>query len=55
MNNKLKVLKHIKGKDCSLLPLLNDDSLHAIGEFLYNVIRQRLPLSENQTKKTKKF
>ena len=53
MQNKLQVLKHIRKNNCSLLPYLSDDSLHAIGEFLYNIIRQRIPLNNKDAKKTK--
>ena len=53
MQNNMKVLKHISRKNCELLPYLNDESLHALGEFLFNVITQRLQLSPKQLKKEK--
>ena len=55
VNHKLKLLNHIKGKDCALLPYLSDESLHTIGEFLYNVIQQRIPLSKNEARKVQKI
>ena len=53
MQNKFQVLKHIRKKNCSLLPFLSDESLHAIGEFLYNIIHQRFPLNNKDVKRTK--
>ena len=55
VNHKLKLLNHIKGKDCALLPYLSEESLHTIGEFLYNVIQQRIPLSKNEARKVQKI
>ena len=54
MKNKFQVLKHIKKNNCSLLPYLSEESLHVIGEFLYNIIRQRIPLNHNDAKRTKR-
>ena len=39
---KLKVLSHITKHNCALLPYLNDESLHSLGELLFNVITQGL-------------
>jgi hypothetical protein len=55
MQNNMKVLKHISRKNCELLPYLNDESLHALGEFLFNVITQRLKLSSKQLKRVKRI
>ena len=53
MQKNMKVLKHISRKNCELLPYLNDESLHVLGEFLFNVITQQLQLSQKQLKKVK--
>ena len=45
---KLKVLSHITKHNCALLPYLNDESLHSLGELLFNVITQRLKLNSKQ-------
>ena len=55
MQTKLQVLKHINKRNCALLPYLNDEALHTLGEFLYNVISQRIPLNKKDSRKTKKI
>lgn len=51
--SKLKLLKHITKQNCALLPYLNDESLHILGEFLFNVITQTLKLNNTQLSKVK--
>ena len=46
---------HITKHNCSLLPYLNDESLHILGEFLFNVITKTLKLNSNQLLKVKKI
>ena len=53
--SKLKILTHITKHNCSLLPYLNDESLHILGEFLFNVITKTLKLNSNQLLKVKKI
>ena len=55
IKSKLIVLKHISRKNCALLPYLDDESLHTLGEFIYNVITQRVKLDNKQIKKVKKI
>ena len=45
----------ISRKNCALLPYLDDESLHTLGEFIYNVITQRVKLDNKQIKKVKKI
>ena len=52
--SKLKVLQHISKRNCALLPYLDDHSLHTLGEFIYNVITQRLKLDSKQLKQVKR-
>ena len=53
LKNKLKILRHISKKNCALLPFLNDESLHTLGEFIFNVINQKISLDEKQIKKVR--
>ena len=53
--SKLKVLSHITKHNCALLPYLNDESLHSLGELLFNVITQRLKLNSKQLFKVKRI
>ena len=55
IKSKLVVLKHISKRNCALLPYLDDESLHTLGEFIYNVITQRVKLDNKQIKKVKKI
>ena len=55
IKSKLILLKHISRKNCALLPYLDDESLHTLGEFIYNVITQRVKLDNKQIKKVKKI
>jgi hypothetical protein len=34
---KMMVLHHISKRNCALLPYLSDESLHTLGEFIFNV------------------
>ena len=52
---KLKLLTHITKHNCSLLPFLNDESLHILGEFLFNVITKTLKLNAKQIAKVNLF
>ena len=52
---KLVILKHISKRDCVLLPYLNDQSLHTLGEFIFNVVTKRVQLDNAQLKKVKKI
>ena len=52
---KLNVLKHISKKNCPLLPFLSDESLHTIGEFVFNVVTKRIKLNDREHKKVKKL
>ena len=47
---KLEILKHISKRNCALLPYLNDESLHTLGEFIFNVINQKVRLDEKEGK-----
>lgn len=51
--SKLHVLKHISKRNCALLPYLDDESLHTLGEFIYNIIHQRIDLAPQQEIKVK--
>ena len=51
---KLLILKHISKQNCVLLPFLNDESLHTLGEFIFNVVSKRVRLDNAQLKKVKK-
>ena len=50
---KLHLLKHISKRNCALLPYLDDESLHTLGEFIYNIIHQKVKLDPQQQKKVK--
>ena len=52
---KLLILKHISKQNCVLLPFLNDESLHTLGEFIFNVVTKRVRLDNAQMKKVKKI
>ena len=54
-DTKQKLLKHISKRDCVLLPYLNDQSLHTLGEFIFNVVTKRVQLDNAQLKKVKKI
>ena len=47
------MLKHISKRNCALLPYLDDESLHTLGEFIYNIIHQRIDLGPQQEIKVK--
>ena len=53
IQTKLKLLTHITKHNCSLLPFLNDESFHILGEFLFNIITKTLKLSAKQLAKVK--
>ena len=53
VTSKLHLLKHISKRNCALLPYLDDESLHTLGEFIYNIIHQRVKLDSPQEKKVK--
>ena len=53
--SKLKLLSHISKHNCALLPYLNDESLHTLGELLFNVIIQTLKFNAKQLSKVKKI
>ena len=53
MISKLHVLKHISKRNCALLPHLDDESLHALGEFIYNIIHKRVKLAPKHENKVK--
>ena len=55
IKSKLILLKHISRRNCALLPYLDDESLHTLGEFIFNVITQRVKLDNKQIKKVKKI
>jgi hypothetical protein len=52
---KMMVLTHISKRNCALLPYLSDESLHTLGEFIFNVITQRIELDNVQLKKVKRI
>ena len=53
VTSKLHILKHISKRNCALLPYLDDESLHALGEFIYNIIHQRVKLAPKHENKVK--
>lgn len=53
LKSKLHLLKHISKRNCALLPYLDDESLHTLGEFIYNIIHQKVKLDPQQEKKVK--
>ncbi len=55
IKSKMEVLRHLSRRNCVLLPYLDDKSLHTLGEFIFNVITQRVKLDNNQLKKVKKI
>ena len=55
IKSKLIILKHISRRNCALLPYLDDESLHTLGEFIFNFITQRVKLDKKQIKKVKKI
>ena len=55
IKSKLIILKHISRRNCALLPYLDDESLHTLGEFIFNVITQRVKLDKKQIKKVKQI
>ena len=53
LKSKLHLLRHISKRNCALLPYLDDESLHTLGEFIYNIIHQKVKLDASQEKKVK--
>ena len=53
LKSKLHLLRHISKRNCALLPYLDDESLHTLGEFIYNIIHQKVKLDALQEKKVK--
>ena len=53
VRSKLHLLNHISKRNCALLPYLDDESLHTLGEFIYNIIHQKVKLDNLQEKKVK--
>ena len=53
LKSKLHLLKHISKRNCALLPYLDDESLHTLGEFIYNIIHQKVKLDPQQENKVK--
>ena len=53
--SKLILLQHLNKRSCALLPFLSDESLHTLGEFVFNIILQRVDLNTRQEKKIKKI
>ena len=53
LKSKLSLLKHISKKNCALLQYLDDESLHTLGEFIYNVIHRKVKLNPQQEKRVK--
>jgi hypothetical protein len=51
----MMILNHISRKNCALLPYLSDESLHTLGEFIFNVITQQIELDNVQLKKVKRI
>ena len=49
--SKLILLQHLNKRSCALLPFLSDESLHTLGEFVSNIILQRVDLNTKQEKK----
>ena len=50
---KLAILRHISKRNCALLPYLDEESLHTLGEFVFNIISQRVKLNAPQQKRVK--
>ena len=55
IRSNLAVLNHISKKNCALLPYLDDESLHTLGEFIFNVITMRVKLDNSQLKKVQRI
>ena len=53
LKSKLHLLRHISKRNCALLPYLDDESLHTLGEFIYNIIHRRVKLDHRKEKKVK--
>ena len=53
LKSKLSLLKHISKKNCALLQYLDDESLHTLGEFIYNIIHQKVKLDPHEEKRVK--
>ena len=53
--SKLILLQHLNKRSCALLPFLSDESLHTLGEFVFNIILQRVDLNTKKEKKIKKI
>ena len=53
LKSKLSLLKHISKKNCALLQYLDDESLHTLGEFIYNIIHQKVKLDPQRKKRVK--
>ena len=53
IKSKLQILRHISKRNCAILPYLNDESLHTLGEFIFNVINQKVTLDQKQLKRVK--
>ena len=53
--SKLILLQHLNKRSCALLPFLSDESLYTLGEFVFNIILQRVDLNTKQEKKIKKI
>ena len=53
IKSTLQILRHISKRNCALLQYLNDESLHTLGEFIFNVINQKVTLDQKQLKRVK--
>ena len=53
LKSKLHLLRHISKRNCALLPYLDDESLHILGEFIFNIIHRRVKLDHQKEKKVK--
>ena len=53
LKSKLRLLRHISKRNCALLPYLDDESLHILGEFIFNIIHRRVKLDHQKEKKVK--
>ena len=53
LKSKLRLLRHISKRNCALLPYLDDESLHTLGEFIFNIIHRRVKLDHQKEKKVK--
>ena len=53
LKSKLHLLRHISKRNCALLPYLDDESLHTLGEFIFNIIHRRVKLDHRKEKKVK--